>query len=88
MLNLLRRLWSWLRRPQDIDPEMVETALLLTDAVPNLATIKMWTPRQRLEAFLWAWSLHIHASDNDDYPVPPEPPHVKALPRYDWRSDR
>lgn len=83
MFSWLRRLcWRW--NILAVPVQRVADALCLTDVEPDEDEIGTWTNRERLEAISWAWLSHLHANDNDDVVVPPEPPHVKALPRQKW----
>lgn len=68
---------------------MVTRDMLLITGIPwkhtadeLLAVCRVWTTGQREAAERWAGALHVHASDHDDVPVPPEPAHVIAIRRH------
>jgi hypothetical protein len=47
--------------------------LVCGDADVTLEQVIAWTPEQCREADVWAISLHVAASDNDEVIVPPRP---------------
>lgn len=51
------------------------TSLCLVSGTEHITEqqVRDWTADQRADAFHWAMTLHIHASDNDDVVVPPRP---------------
>jgi hypothetical protein len=62
------RYWA----PQVTDEELSDLLSLVGVEVTPADTTQ-WTPEQRGEAYHWAASVHLHASDNDDVKVPPRP---------------
>lgn len=57
-----------------VSAEIAFDALLLVgDTDIDEDTISNWTQEQRDIAYDWAMRIHLHASDNDDVPVPPRP---------------
>lgn len=63
--------------------EQLHVVLLLVERQLTVEQFEFWTIQERKQALDYAWNLHLHASDHDDVPVPPMPPHVAKLPHPD-----
>lgn len=63
------------------DEETTYATLMLVSGhdVPREA-LSAWTDEECRQAEDWAFSVHLHASDNDDVEVPPRPACVAAYP--------
>lgn len=69
------------------DSALVDLFDIAGDRVLTLGVVEQWTDEQCKAAEDWAFALHFQASDND-VEVPPIPPHVEALQRFDpWKAD-
>jgi len=70
------------------DAALVDWFDIAGDRMLTLGAVQRWTDEQCQQAEEWAWALHFAASDNPDVVVPPIPPHVEALQRFDpWKVD-
>lgn len=56
----------------ELEPETIRDILSLVGYTAELSTIEAWPLRKRVEAEVYAASVHMRASDNPT-PVPPKP---------------
>jgi hypothetical protein len=70
---------AWTRPPAPTVRDVLE----LVSITVKLIDVITWTDDQVKAALLWAYSVHLYASDNDEIKVPPKPDFLPAETPYE-----